>query len=177
MFWSWELVRCGYGPSHTWEGYRGNGGCSSTAGVASALCQQSKRLQGVFSRVDLRFLYGRTQFGGGEGVSARKKERNKPKFNQPATGPEAPGDIAEERRHMSENCSSGVNTAGVVGTVEVRYTQSTSRDNSSSSYNTHIQCLCVMLSDYTIVHPLGGAWNVAFCCYTTEEESPRSYDL
>lgn len=87
------LVRSGYGPSHTWEGHRGNGGCGSTAGVASALCHQAERLQGVFSRVDLGFLYGRTQFGGGEGVSARKRDLVNAAFNPPAVRPVAPGEI------------------------------------------------------------------------------------
>lgn len=131
--------------------------------------------------MDLRFVYGRTQFGGGEGISARKKEGNNPKFNQPATGLEAPGEIPEESRHMNENCSSGVITVGVMGMVEVRYCNRTSssgdNSSSSSSCNTHIQCLCVMLSDCTIFHPIGGAWYVVFGCYTTEEESPRSDDL
>lgn len=70
--------------------------------------------------MDLCLLYGHTQFAGGEGVSARKKEHNNPKLSQPATGPEASGEIPEERRHMRENCSSGVINAGFVGDKDKR---------------------------------------------------------
>lgn len=78
-----KLVGLGYGPSHTWEGYRGHGSCSSTAGVSSALCLQAERLQGVFSRVDLRFFHRCAQFCWGEGMPAeRSTNTDEPKVDK-----------------------------------------------------------------------------------------------
>lgn len=72
-----ELVGSGYGPSHTWEGYRGHGGGRSTASVGGDLRLQAERLQSVLGRMHLSFLYGRTQLSRREGVSA---ERNQQRF-------------------------------------------------------------------------------------------------
>jgi len=77
-FWFWKVSArwrvSGYGPSHTWEGYRGHGGGSGTAGGGLRL--QAEGLQRVIGRVDFSFFYGCTQLNGREGMSADRTNRS-----------------------------------------------------------------------------------------------------
>lgn len=79
-------VSCsGYEPSHTWEGYRGHGRCSSAAAISGALRLQAEDLQRVFGCVHFSFFHRRTQLSRSEGMSGETQQQTHVDQKQPTS--------------------------------------------------------------------------------------------